>query len=169
MGRQGKIELQTIWSLARAGGYEGRVAVDLSVVRGLEYYTGPVFEAELTFQVSGFVGAEDWTTPPTCATEATEGTHVGAEPIVCTGGDAGTNYAVLRVAGTLTIAKATLAVDAISATKTYGDPDPAFAWGYSGFVAGDETANTGITGAAACARIVADTAVGTLQIGRAHV
>ena len=52
-GRQGLAELQTIWSLARAGGYEGRVAIDLSVVRGLEYYTGPVFEAELTFQVKG--------------------------------------------------------------------------------------------------------------------
>lgn len=50
-GRQGLGELQTIWSLARAGGYEGRVSIDFSVVRGLEYYTGPVFEAELTFQV----------------------------------------------------------------------------------------------------------------------
>ncbi len=51
VGRQGKTELQTIWSLASAGGYEGRVAVDLSVVRGLEYYTGPVFEAEITTPV----------------------------------------------------------------------------------------------------------------------
>jgi len=51
IGRQGKAELQTIWSLASAAGYQGRVSIDLSVVRGLEYYTGPVFEAELTFQV----------------------------------------------------------------------------------------------------------------------
>ncbi len=29
-----------------------RVAVDASVVRGLDYYTGPVFEAELTFEVA---------------------------------------------------------------------------------------------------------------------
>ena len=28
-----------------------RIRIDPSVVRGLEYYTGPVFEAELTFQV----------------------------------------------------------------------------------------------------------------------
>ena len=27
--------------------------IDPSVVRGLEYYTGPVFEAELTFEVKG--------------------------------------------------------------------------------------------------------------------
>ena len=35
-----------------AAGYErsGR-SIDPSVVRGLEYYTGPVFEAELTFEV----------------------------------------------------------------------------------------------------------------------
>ncbi len=29
----------------------GRVQIDPSVVRGLEYYTGPVFEAQLTFEV----------------------------------------------------------------------------------------------------------------------
>ena len=28
-----------------------RIRIDPSVVRGLEYYTGPVFEAELTFEV----------------------------------------------------------------------------------------------------------------------
>ena len=39
------------WSRPR--GYEGRVEIDPSVVRGLEYYTGPVFEAELTFTVKG--------------------------------------------------------------------------------------------------------------------
>ncbi len=30
-----------------------RISMDLSVVRGLEYYTGPVFEVELTFPVKG--------------------------------------------------------------------------------------------------------------------
>ena len=30
-----------------------QIKIDPSVVRGLEYYTGPVFEAELTFQVNG--------------------------------------------------------------------------------------------------------------------
>ncbi len=32
---------------------EDRIRIDPSVVRGLEYYTGPVFEAELTFEVKG--------------------------------------------------------------------------------------------------------------------
>ena len=30
---------------------EERAKIDLSVIRGLEYYTGPVFEAELTFAI----------------------------------------------------------------------------------------------------------------------
>jgi histidyl-tRNA synthetase len=30
-----------------------RIMIDPSIVRGLEYYTGPVFEAELTFEVPG--------------------------------------------------------------------------------------------------------------------
>ena len=48
VGIEGLEELRTIWSLVTAAGYgDGRVAIDPSVVRGLEYYTGPVFEAEL--------------------------------------------------------------------------------------------------------------------------
>ena len=34
--------------LSASGFGSDRVVVDPSVVRGLEYYTGPVFEAELT-------------------------------------------------------------------------------------------------------------------------
>jgi histidyl-tRNA synthetase len=37
----------TLREYAVAAGYQGRVVIDPSVVRGLEYYTGPVFEAEL--------------------------------------------------------------------------------------------------------------------------
>jgi histidyl-tRNA synthetase len=51
-GEAGKKELQQIAELCKAAGYlEDRIRIDLSVVRGLEYYTGPVFEAELTFEV----------------------------------------------------------------------------------------------------------------------
>lgn len=50
-GREGLTELQTIWSLVSAAGYgDGRIVIDPSVVRGLEYYTGPVFEAELLIE-----------------------------------------------------------------------------------------------------------------------
>lgn len=37
--------------LSALGLDEARAKIDLSVIRGLEYYTGPVFEAELTFDV----------------------------------------------------------------------------------------------------------------------
>jgi histidyl-tRNA synthetase len=48
----GVAELRQIADLTEASGYDtARIRVDSSVVRGLEYYTGPVFEAELTFQV----------------------------------------------------------------------------------------------------------------------
>jgi histidyl-tRNA synthetase len=54
VGAEGVSELAEIASLVSAGGYDdGRVVIDPSVVRGLEYYTGPVFEAELTFEVKG--------------------------------------------------------------------------------------------------------------------
>ncbi|MBV9910076.1 MAG: histidine--tRNA ligase [Hyphomicrobiales bacterium] len=49
---EGVEELAQIESFVRAAGYgPDRIRVDPSVVRGLEYYTGPVFEAELTFEV----------------------------------------------------------------------------------------------------------------------
>ncbi|HRY05846.1 MAG TPA: histidine--tRNA ligase [Hyphomicrobiaceae bacterium] len=48
----GLAELAEINRLVTAAGYEAdRIRIDYSVVRGLEYYTGPVFEAELTFAV----------------------------------------------------------------------------------------------------------------------
>jgi len=52
VGRQGLDELDEIARLCEAAGYgNDRIRIDSSVVRGLEYYTGPVFEAELTFEV----------------------------------------------------------------------------------------------------------------------
>ncbi|MCV6597137.1 MAG: histidine--tRNA ligase, partial [Mangrovicoccus sp.] len=51
-GREGVNELETIANLLEAQGYQtDRIVIDPSVVRGLGYYTGPVFEAELTFEV----------------------------------------------------------------------------------------------------------------------
>jgi histidyl-tRNA synthetase len=49
---EGVEELAQIESFVRGAGYgPDRIRIDPSVVRGLEYYTGPVFEAELTFEV----------------------------------------------------------------------------------------------------------------------
>jgi histidyl-tRNA synthetase len=47
----GDQELSEIASLVNAAGYSDRVCIDKTVVRGLEYYTGPVYEVELTFEI----------------------------------------------------------------------------------------------------------------------
>ena len=52
-GGEGIDELETIAELLAAQGYgPDRIIIDPSVVRGLGYYTGPVFEAELTFEIT---------------------------------------------------------------------------------------------------------------------
>jgi histidyl-tRNA synthetase len=49
---EGLCELVEMRNLYSAAGYsDGRILINFGVVRGLEYYTGPVFEAELTFEV----------------------------------------------------------------------------------------------------------------------
>ena len=51
-GAEGVAELEQIADLLAAQGYGAdRIVIDPSVVRGLGYYTGPVFEAELTFDI----------------------------------------------------------------------------------------------------------------------
>jgi histidyl-tRNA synthetase len=52
VGLQGVAELAEIIESCEAAGYGSqRIMIDPSVVRGLEYYTGPVFEAELTSSI----------------------------------------------------------------------------------------------------------------------
>jgi len=51
-GLTGVQELETIAELSESAGYgPARLLIDPSVVRGLGYYTGPVYEAELTFDI----------------------------------------------------------------------------------------------------------------------
>ncbi len=57
LGATGVQELEGIYSYLEAAGYgPDRIAINTSVVRGLEYYTGPVFEAELLFDVTNEKG-----------------------------------------------------------------------------------------------------------------
>lgn len=52
VGEEGVSELRGIADLLAAQGYGAdRIVIDPSVVRGLGYYTGPVYEAELTFEI----------------------------------------------------------------------------------------------------------------------
>jgi histidyl-tRNA synthetase len=47
VGTEGLAELKVLATLVESASYGDRIVIDPSVVRGLEYYTGPVFEAEL--------------------------------------------------------------------------------------------------------------------------
>jgi histidyl-tRNA synthetase len=58
MSVDGVLELGEIARLCDAAGYgPDRILIDGTVVRGLEYYTGPVFEVELTFSTDGADGS----------------------------------------------------------------------------------------------------------------
>ena len=50
ISNEGISELTAISQLVAASGYGKRIRIDPSVVRGLEYYTGPVYEVELTLE-----------------------------------------------------------------------------------------------------------------------
>jgi histidyl-tRNA synthetase len=52
-------DLRAIRDILLTNGYgDDRVQIDTSIIRGLEYYTGPVFEAQLTFPVTNEAGEE---------------------------------------------------------------------------------------------------------------
>jgi histidyl-tRNA synthetase len=52
----GNQELAEIERLVKAAGYNDRIRIDKTVVRGLEYYTGPVYEVDLTFEIKNDKG-----------------------------------------------------------------------------------------------------------------
>ncbi len=59
VGREGVDELRQIDAALTSGGYDAaRVRIDPTVVRGLAYYTGPVFEGVLTFDIVDEDGAK---------------------------------------------------------------------------------------------------------------
>ena len=58
-GQAGLEVIRQIREILDGAGYaEDRVCIDTSVIRGLDYYTGPVFEAQLTFPVKNEDGEE---------------------------------------------------------------------------------------------------------------
>ncbi|MGA7675467.1 MAG: histidine--tRNA ligase [Rhizomicrobium sp.] len=57
IGGDGASEVTQILSYVRAARFdEDRIKLDTSIIRGLDYYTGPVFEAQLTFPVTNEAG-----------------------------------------------------------------------------------------------------------------
>ena len=55
-GEEGIAELSSIWSLLSSAGGADRVRLDTGIVRGLDYYTGTVFEAQLSLPVKNEAG-----------------------------------------------------------------------------------------------------------------
>ena len=57
VGEAGVAELSAIRRICEAAGYgKERILIDPSIVRGLDYYTGPVFEAQLAYPVRNDAG-----------------------------------------------------------------------------------------------------------------
>ncbi len=58
IGQEGIQELTQLGKLVRTANYGAdRISIESSVVRGLEYYTGPVFEVDLTFSTDSASGS----------------------------------------------------------------------------------------------------------------
>jgi hypothetical protein len=115
-------------------------------------YGAPI-PTTLSPSYAGFVNGDNvasLSSQATCSTAATSSSPVGTYPITCSGAAAG-NYAFTYFAGTLTITRASLTVQAPSVTVTYGAPVPAsFTPSLSSFANGETLATSGVSGAAAC-------------------
>ncbi len=105
-----------------------------------------------TYQVTGLLGGDDLVTPPVCDVAGPH-TAAGEYDITCSGADAGDNYDITYVDGTLEVTRATVTITADSASKVYGADDPAFTLGVSGLV-GDAQLTTEPTCTAADPHIV---------------
>jgi hypothetical protein len=77
--------------------------------------------------------------------------------------EGGTNYIDQDGSVDIVIDAATLEVDAVAASKTYGEDDPAFTYALDGFVNGEDATSASVTGDADCSRASGEN-VGTYQI-----
>ena len=99
----------------------------------------------LTVTYTGFVDGDSSTnlsTAPTITTTATASSHVSSNPYAITAvGAADSDYAIVYVAGALTVTPAGLTITATNATKAYGAALPTLTASYSGLVNGDFPTN----------------------------
>jgi hypothetical protein len=98
--------------------------------------------------LTGFVAGDDASVvsgAASCSTDAVYGDPAGTYTITCTVGTlSAANYDfVIGGTGIFTIGVVTLHVTVNDATKSYGDPNPAFTVTYVGFVNGDTPASLG--------------------------
>ena len=117
-----------------------KAALTITAVSTNKIYGAPVPGFSATY--AGFVNGDTatvLTSPTVLTTTALAGSPVGAYSITASGA-AGSNYTIAFVGGTLTVARATLTITAISTNKIYGAPVPGFSATYAGFVNGDTAA-----------------------------
>src|SRR5258706_1373415 len=139
---QGTLALSPNYALTYVGANLTITALGITVTADNKAVHAGNPDPTFTFGVSRFVSLDTFLTPPTCGVSVPH-TVAGTYPIVCSGGDAGTNYSITYNNGTLTVTnKVVLTVTADPKSIAYGNADPAFTFTYSGFVDGD----TAITG-----------------------
>jgi uncharacterized protein YcfL len=139
---QGTLALSPNYALTYVGANLTITALGITVTADNKAVHAGDTDPTFTFAVSRFVGLDAFLTPPTCGVSVPH-TVAGTYPIVCSGGNAGTNYSITYNNGTLTVTnKVVLTVTADPKSIAYGDTDPIFTFTYSGFVDGD----TAITG-----------------------
>jgi hypothetical protein len=108
-----------------------------------------------TYGLNGFVNGDTQGSvtsgSATCSSNADQGSGAGTYGISCSQGtlQAGANYDLRFVDGTLTVNKVPLTVKTDDELKTYGDPNPSFTYSLNGFVNGDTQA-TATSGSASC-------------------
>ncbi len=108
------------------------------------FYGDP--NAPLTYTITGFVNGDTIAVvsgAASCSTTATQASPAGTYPITCIQGTlAATNYNFVFVDGTLTVNPAPLTVNVNSASRAYGDPNPAFSGTITGIKNGDNITAT---------------------------
>ena len=115
-------------------------------------YSGAPYAAATTCTADGVNGEHPLTTRTFKSGSETlpdAPTHAGTYAVECAGGGPGTNYVANVASAPFTIGKRPIRVAAVSATKTYGDPDPALNFvvsGNGGGLVGADTAATVFSG-----------------------
>jgi len=117
---------------------------------------GQANPATYTLRYDGFVGTDNasvLTGSPIFSTAATQTSGVGLYPVTVTGLSS-SNYMIHFNPGVLEITKATLLVNAVDASKIYGEAEPTFTWTYSGFANGETS--VAVSGTASCSRVAGE-------------
>jgi ELWxxDGT repeat protein len=97
----------------------------------------------LTYSVSGLVGGDTLTTPPTLLSAATDASHVGRYTITASGA-ANPDYTIAYADGTLSVTPAPLTIAADNKEKIFGGLLPVLTVSYAGLVNGDTSANLAV-------------------------